>query len=149
MFSDWLACRNRLGPPWLVAFSLHLPHTHASAPTAHAHNPIYNPLSTSHSFEYLFTMTQIRGTAGYNLGLNNQFGQRSNDATSDPSPLDTLREQTSKIEDWLNTMGEPLKPYDTFQHFYECRSDHYFPATSLPSAVFSSSSHSSKTPCGS
>ncbi|KAI1616871.1 SURF4 family-domain-containing protein [Exophiala viscosa] len=57
-------------------------------------------------------MAQIRGTAGYNLGLNNQFAsQRSNDATSDPSPLDQIREQTSKIEDWLNTLGEPLKPY--------------------------------------
>ncbi|EXJ58671.1 hypothetical protein A1O7_06099 [Cladophialophora yegresii CBS 114405] len=57
-------------------------------------------------------MAQIRGTAGYNLGLNNQFGSQKNmDATSDPSPLDQIREQTSKIEDWLNTMGEPLKPY--------------------------------------
>ena len=55
-------------------------------------------------------MTQIRGTAGYNLGMNNQFGQRQNEATSDPSPLDALREQTGKIEDWLNTLGEPLKP---------------------------------------
>jgi hypothetical protein len=56
-------------------------------------------------------MAQIRGTAGYNLGLNNQFGsQKSNDATNDPSPLDQIREQTSKIEDWLNTLGEPLKP---------------------------------------
>ena len=57
-------------------------------------------------------MAQIRGTAGYNLGLNNQFGnQRSSDATNDPSPLDQIREQTSKIEDWLNTLGEPLKPW--------------------------------------
>ncbi|ETI22366.1 hypothetical protein G647_06440 [Cladophialophora carrionii CBS 160.54] len=57
-------------------------------------------------------MAQIRGTAGYNLGLNNQFGSQKNiDATNDPSPLDQIREQTSKIEDWLNTMGEPLKPY--------------------------------------
>jgi len=56
-------------------------------------------------------MAQIRGTAGYNLGMNNQFGQRPNDATSDPSPLDQIREQTSKIEDWLNTVSEPLKPY--------------------------------------
>ena len=57
-------------------------------------------------------MTQIRGTAGgYNLGLNNQFGGPGRaDATNDPSPLDALREQTSKIEDWLNTLGEPLKP---------------------------------------
>ncbi|KIV88530.1 hypothetical protein PV10_08206 [Exophiala mesophila] len=57
-------------------------------------------------------MAQIRGTAGYNLGMNNQFAsQRSNDATSDPSPLDQIREQTSKIEDWLTSIGEPLKPY--------------------------------------
>jgi hypothetical protein len=56
-------------------------------------------------------MAQIRGTAGYNLGLNNQFAGPSNaDATNDPSPLDAIREQTSKIEDWLNTIGEPLKP---------------------------------------
>ncbi|EXJ85996.1 hypothetical protein A1O1_06365 [Capronia coronata CBS 617.96] len=57
-------------------------------------------------------MAQIRGTAGYNLGMNNQFAsQRTSEATSDPSPLDQIREQTSKIEDWLTTMGEPLKPY--------------------------------------
>lgn len=56
-------------------------------------------------------MTQIRGTAGYNLGLNNQFGgHRSDNATNDPSPLDQIREQTSKIEDFLNSVGEPLKP---------------------------------------
>jgi ER-derived vesicles protein len=56
-------------------------------------------------------MAQIRGTAGYNLGLQNQFGGPSRgDATSDPSPLDAIREQTSKIEDWLNTAGEPIKP---------------------------------------
>lgn len=56
-------------------------------------------------------MAQIRSTAGYNLGLNNQFaGPGSADATNDPSPLDAIREQTSKIEDWLNTIGEPLKP---------------------------------------
>lgn len=56
-------------------------------------------------------MAQIRSTAGYNLGLSNQFaGPGSADATNDPSPLDAIREQTSKIEDWLNTIGEPLKP---------------------------------------
>ena len=57
------------------------------------------------------TMSQIRGTAGYNLGLQNQFGGPSrNDATSDPSPLDAIREQTGKVEDWLNSVGEPLRP---------------------------------------
>jgi len=33
------------------------------------------------------------------------------EATNDPSPLDAIREQTSKIEDWLDTLSEPLKPY--------------------------------------
>lgn len=57
-------------------------------------------------------MAQIRGTAGYNLGNHHSFGGpgRSNDATNDPSPLDTIREHTSKIEDWLDTVAEPVKP---------------------------------------
>jgi hypothetical protein len=57
-------------------------------------------------------MAQIRGTAGYHLGGQNQFGgPGSNDATNDPSPLDAIREQTSKIEDFLDTFSEPIKPY--------------------------------------
>lgn len=58
-------------------------------------------------------MAQIRGTAGYNLGHQNPFagGPGRQDATSDPSPLDTIREQTSKIEDWLDTLSDPVKPY--------------------------------------
>lgn len=57
-------------------------------------------------------MAQIRGTAGYHLGGSNPFGgQNYNDATNDPSPLDAIREQTSKIEDWLDTVSDPVKPY--------------------------------------
>lgn len=58
-------------------------------------------------------MAQIRGTAGYNLGHQNPFGggPGREDATSDPSPLDAIREQTSKIEDWLDTLADPIKPY--------------------------------------
>ena len=70
-------------------------------------------------------MAQIRGTAGYHLGSNqSSFGGPSNvgggmgmgmggrtEATNDPSPLDAIREQTSKIEDWLDTISDPLKPY--------------------------------------
>lgn len=63
-------------------------------------------------------MAQIRGTAGYNLGSSqNRFGagpgynNMKAEATNDPSPLDAIREQTSKIEDWLDTMSEPVKPY--------------------------------------
>lgn len=56
-------------------------------------------------------MAQIRGTAGYNLGHQNPFGGPGrDDATNDPSPLDAIREQTSKIEDWLDTMADPIKP---------------------------------------
>lgn len=59
-------------------------------------------------------MAQIRGTAGYHLGGGAQHhfgGPGSSDATNDPSPLDAIREQTSKIEDWLDTVSDPLKPY--------------------------------------
>ncbi|KAJ5561580.1 hypothetical protein N7461_000341 [Penicillium sp. DV-2018c] len=57
-------------------------------------------------------MAQIRGTAGYNLGHQNPFGgPGSANATNDPSPLDAIREQTSKIEDWLDTLADPVKPY--------------------------------------
>lgn len=64
-------------------------------------------------------MAQIRGTAGYHLGSNqSSFAGPSNmgsmgrsDATNDPSPLDAIREQTSKIEDWLDTISDPIKPY--------------------------------------
>ncbi|KFY37012.1 hypothetical protein V495_07462 [Pseudogymnoascus sp. VKM F-4514 (FW-929)] len=56
------------------------------------------------------TMAQIRGTAGYNLG-GQQFGGPSRTEASDPSPLDAIRAQTSKIEDALDTLSEPLKPY--------------------------------------
>jgi hypothetical protein len=58
-------------------------------------------------------MSQIRGTAGYNLGHQNPFGGPGRaDATDDPSPLDAIREQTSKIEDWLDAVSDPIKPYD-------------------------------------
>ncbi|PGH28666.1 hypothetical protein GX50_08591 [[Emmonsia] crescens] len=57
-------------------------------------------------------MAQIRGTAGYNLGNQNPFGGPGRaEATSDPSPLDAIREQTSKIEDWLDTLSDPVRPY--------------------------------------
>lgn len=60
-----------------------------------------------------YIMAQIRGTAGYNLGHQSPFatGPGRQDATSDPSPLEQIREQTSKIEDWLDTLSDPIKPY--------------------------------------
>ncbi|KAF3906865.1 hypothetical protein ABW21_db0205533 [Orbilia brochopaga] len=58
-------------------------------------------------------MAQIRGTAGYHLGgPPRSFGVPPNpSATNDPSPLDAIREQTSKIEDLLDTYADPIKPY--------------------------------------
>ncbi|KAF2145646.1 uncharacterized protein K452DRAFT_349127 [Aplosporella prunicola CBS 121167] len=57
-------------------------------------------------------MAQIRGTAGYHLGNQSPFGGPGRvEATNDPSPLDAIREQTSKIEDWLDTLSDPVKPY--------------------------------------
>jgi hypothetical protein len=57
-------------------------------------------------------MAQIRGTAGYNLGGQTSFGgPSSGDTSNDPSPLDAIREQTSKIEDFLDTLSDPVKPY--------------------------------------
>ena len=57
-------------------------------------------------------MAQIRGTAGYNLGSQDRFGGPGRaDATNDPSPLEQLREQTSKIEEWLDTAADPIKPW--------------------------------------
>ena len=55
-------------------------------------------------------MAQIRGTAGYQLGGQNPFGGPRNEA-ADPSPLDQIREQTSKIEDVLDSLSGPIKPY--------------------------------------
>ncbi|KAF2656538.1 SURF4-domain-containing protein [Lophiostoma macrostomum CBS 122681] len=58
-------------------------------------------------------MAQIRGTAGYHLGNQSPFGGagRNDEKSNDPSPLDAIREQTSKIEDWLDTLSDPIKPY--------------------------------------
>ena len=55
----------------------------------------------------------IRGTAGYNLGGQNSFGGPSMgmDKQNESSPLDAIREQTSKIEDFLDTLSDPVKPY--------------------------------------
>ncbi|MCJ1236940.1 hypothetical protein MMC14_004924 [Varicellaria rhodocarpa] len=63
-------------------------------------------------------MAQIRGPAGYNIGSSQNrfnvapgYSNMKAETTNDPSPLDAIREQTSKIEDWLDTLSEPVKPY--------------------------------------
>ncbi|EPE36319.1 hypothetical protein GLAREA_05657 [Glarea lozoyensis ATCC 20868] len=57
-------------------------------------------------------MAQIRGTAGYNLGGQTNFGAPNmQEQNKDPSPLDTIKQASSKIEDFLDTISEPVKPY--------------------------------------
>ena len=43
---------------------------------------------------------------GMNMGGNMGGGMRG----EDPSPLEAIRAQTSKIEDFLDTLSEPVKP---------------------------------------
>ncbi|RKF72314.1 Surfeit locus protein 4-like protein [Golovinomyces cichoracearum] len=56
-------------------------------------------------------MASIRGTAGYNLSSQAPFSGPIREQTSDPSPMDVIREQTGKIEDFLDTISDPLKPF--------------------------------------
>ena len=78
-------------------------------------------------------MAQIRGTAGYNLGHQNPFGgPGSADATNDPSPLDAIREQTSKIEDWLDSLADPVKPYVSSSIYPLALFRHILAARQLP-----------------
>jgi hypothetical protein len=51
-------------------------------------------------------MAQIRGT--YNMNQN--FGGPSRDTMNDPSPLDEVRKYTDKIEEFLDTISDPVKP---------------------------------------
>lgn len=55
-------------------------------------------------------MAQMRGQGSYGIGAPNPFGGPSDVDKSDASPLDAIRAQTSKIEDLMDTLSEPLKP---------------------------------------
>jgi hypothetical protein len=100
---------ERLGKAIGVPFSTRSLRTHyiPGPPTQR----LARPTSTFLAF-CQYTMAQIRGTAGYHLGNQSPFGNggRSDSTTNDPSPLDQLREQTNKIEDFLDTLSEPVKP---------------------------------------
>ncbi|KAG9246302.1 SURF4 family-domain-containing protein [Calycina marina] len=58
-------------------------------------------------------MTSLRGPgAGYGLGQNTFGNPSRNDMDSrEPGPMDAIREQTSKIEDFLDNLSEPIKPH--------------------------------------
>lgn len=55
-------------------------------------------------------MAQLRGQGSYGIGAPAPFGGDI-DQRVEQSPLDTIRQQTSKIEDLLDTLSEPIKPY--------------------------------------
>ncbi len=54
-------------------------------------------------------MAQLRGT-GYGIGQPNPFSGSSPDTKESGGALDAIRQQTSKIEDLLDTYSEPVKP---------------------------------------
>jgi len=56
-------------------------------------------------------MAQMRGPGSYGIGQPSPFGNPVSDDTPQSSPLDAIREQTSKIEDLLDNLSEPIKPY--------------------------------------
>ena len=57
-------------------------------------------------------MAQMRGQGSYGIGGQPSFGGPSDDSFKDSSsPLDAIRKHTSKIEDMLDTVSEPIKPY--------------------------------------
>ncbi|KAG7144418.1 hypothetical protein D7B24_000522 [Verticillium nonalfalfae] len=56
-------------------------------------------------------MAQQRGPS-YGMGVGQpSFGGPSSQDSSDSSPLDVIRQQTSKIEDLLDSVSEPIRPY--------------------------------------
>lgn len=58
-------------------------------------------------------MATLRGNAGgYGIGAP-VYGGGLNDAPSESNALDAIRQQTSKIEDMLDSVAEPVKPYAT------------------------------------
>ncbi len=57
-------------------------------------------------------MAQMRGPGSYGIGAQSPFGAPMDEKSSESTnPLDAIREQTSKIEDMLDTISEPIKPY--------------------------------------
>ena len=56
-------------------------------------------------------MSQTQEITSYNFSNPNAFSGPGIDMSSDQSPLDTIREQTSKIEDFLDTLRRLVKPY--------------------------------------
>ena len=121
--------------------------THCASRTVSSRRSIPPTHSRVHTHNPIVTMAQMRGQGSYGIGTQNPFGGSSEADQKDSSPLDAIRAQTSKIEDLMDTLSEPLKPYVVplpFPGAFEVLT--VAPATSRPSADSSSSSPSSRTP---
>ncbi|KAL2165225.1 hypothetical protein VTH06DRAFT_521 [Thermothelomyces fergusii] len=55
-------------------------------------------------------MAQMRGAGSYGIAAPSPFDGPNGDKSAQ-SPLDAIREQTSKIEDLMGAVSEPIKPY--------------------------------------
>lgn len=56
-------------------------------------------------------MATMRGNAGgYGMGAPS-YGGMNNSPSEGGNALDAIRQQTSKIEDFLDSAAEPVKPY--------------------------------------
>jgi len=55
-------------------------------------------------------MAQMRGSGSYGMAAPSPFGGQAEDKP-DQSPLDAIRQQTSRIEDLLDSVSEPIKPF--------------------------------------
>lgn len=57
-------------------------------------------------------MATMRGNAGgYGMGAPSYGGGSMNEPAQEGGALDAIRQHTSKIEDMLDTVAEPVKPY--------------------------------------
>lgn len=54
-------------------------------------------------------MAHMRGPGSYGIGAPSPFGAPAEDKANQ-GPLDAIRQQTSKIEDFLDTFSEPIRP---------------------------------------
>ena len=66
-------------------------------------------------------MATMRGNAGgYGMGAPS-YGGIDNSPSEGGNALDAIRQQTSKIEDMLDSAAEPVKPYVDHTRGHECQ----------------------------
>lgn len=53
---------------------------------------------------------RLGGTAGYGISNQPNFGGTTTSDAANETTLDAIRKQTSRIEDALDTLSDPVKP---------------------------------------